>query len=191
MREVGHDKASLEYRDRGGNASGSLEDMPDNSETRWLTEEQNYTWRAVWSLMTWLPVKLEQQLRDDTGLSLYEYYALSQISEAPDRSIRLSELAQITNMTLSHLSRVIDRMMKSGWVERIPDPVDGRYTLGVLTDKGWEKVVEMAPGHVEAVQQAIFDHLTPEQARVLGETSAKVAEAVSPRGEVTGPPRTR
>ena len=163
--------------------------MTDASETRWLNKEQDFTWRAVWSLMTWLPTKLDQQLREDTGLSLYEYYALSQISEAPNRSIRLSELAGITNMTLSHLSRVISRMMKAGWVERIPDPEDGRYTLGVLTDAGWDKVEEMAPGHVEAVQQAIFDQLTDEQARALGETAARVAEAVSPHGEVTGPPK--
>ena len=165
--------------------------MTDTPEPRWLTEEQDYTWRAVWSLMTWLPVKLDAQLREDTGLSLYEYYALSQISEAPDRQIRLSELASITNMTLSHLSRVISRTMKSGWVERIPDPEDGRYTLGKLTDEGWRKVREMAPGHVEAVQQAIFDQLTEAQSRALGEAAARIAEAVSPTGEVTGRPKTR
>lgn len=165
--------------------------MNDTPETRWLTEEQDFTWRAVWSLMTWLPTKLDAQLREDTGLSLYEYYALSQISEAPDRSIRLSELASITNMTLSHLSRVISRMIKSGWVERVPDPQDGRYTLGVLTEAGWDKVIEMAPGHVEAVQQAIFDQLTEEQSQALGEAAARIAEAVSPRGQVTGHPATR
>src|SRR5690625_225171 len=165
--------------------------MNNASETRWLTEEQDFTWRAVWSLMTWLPTKLDQQLREDTGLSLYEYYALSPISEAPNRAVRLSELAGITNMTLPHLSRVISRTMKAGWVERVPDPEDGRYTVGVLTDAGWDKVEEMAPGHVEAVQQAIFDQLTDEQARALGEAAARVAEAVSPHGEVTGPPTTR
>lgn len=165
--------------------------MSNTSETRWLTEEEDYTWRAVWSLMTWLPAKLDTQLREDHGLSLYEYYALSQISEAPDRAIRLSELASITNMTLSHLSRVISRMMKAGWVERVTDPYDGRFTLGILTEAGWDKVVEMAPGHVEAVQQAIFDQLTDEQVRALGEASARVAEAVSPHGKVAGPPSTR
>src|SRR5690625_8052047 len=114
--------------------------------------------------MTWPPTKLVHQLREDTGLSLYEYYALSQISEAPNRAIRLSELAGITNMTLSHLSRVISRMMKAGWVERVPDPEDGRYTLGVLTDAGGDNVEEVPPGHVAAVQQAIFDQLTDERA---------------------------
>lgn len=165
--------------------------MNNTPETRWLTEDEDYTWRAVWSLMTWLPAKLDSQLREDHGLSLAEYYALSQISEAPNRAIRLSELAGITNMTLSHLSRVISRMMKAGWVERVTDPHDGRYTLGQLTDAGWDKVVEMAPGHVEAVQQAIFDQLTDDQVHALGEAAARVAEAVSPSGEVTGPPSTR
>ena len=165
--------------------------MSHSSEPRWLSKDEDFTWRAIWSLMTWLPVKLEAQLREDHGLSLSEYYALSQISEAPDRAIRLSELAEITNMTLSHLSRVISRMMKAGWVERVTDPEDGRYTLGKLTDAGWDKVTEMAPGHVEAVQQAIFDQLTDEQVQALGEGAARIAEAVSPHGEVTGPPKGR
>ena len=133
--------------------------------------------------MTWLPVRLDAQLRDDADLSLAEYHALSQISEAPDRTIRLSDLAARTNMTLSHLSRVITRMMDAGWVTRTPDPTDGRYTLGTLTEAGWQKVAETAPGHVEAVQRAIFDHLTDGQTTALAEAASIIAAAVDPRAD--------
>lgn len=149
--------------------------------TRWLDEDEDRTWRSLWSVMTWLPMRLDAQLRADAGLSLSEYHALSQISEAADRTIRLSDLAVNTNMTLSHLSRVITRMEKAGWVERSPDPTDGRYTLGHLTEAGWEKVKASAPGHVEAVRSYVFDSLREDQVTALGEAAAIIASAVDDR----------
>lgn len=154
--------------------------MDSTEEPRWLTGQESETWRALWSTMTWLPTRLDAQLRRDADLDLAEYHALSQISEAPEREIRLSELAKITNMTLSHLSRVINRMVKAGWVTRHPDPQDGRYTLGRLTAAGWEKVRETAPAHVEETRRRVFDQLTGEQSRALGEALVLIARAVEP-----------
>lgn len=156
--------------------------MTTTPEGRWLDPDEQRTWRAVWALMTWLPVRLDAQLHADAGLSLAEYNALSQMSEAPDRTLRLSDLATASNMTLSHLSRVITRLEKAGWVTRSPDPEDGRYTQGRVTDAGWEKVVAIAPGHVAAVRRAVFDQLSTEQVQALGETASLVADAVTPTG---------
>lgn len=150
--------------------------------TRWLSPDETETWLNVWSMMVWLPARLEAQLKDDAGLSHPEYHALSQISMAPDHRLRLSELATVTNMTLTHLSRVITRLEKAGWVEREADPEDGRYTLGVLTDAGWKKVREVSPAHVEAVRRYLFDSLTAEQARALGEACSLVVDALRPPG---------
>lgn len=150
--------------------------------TRWLSPQETETWLSVWSMMVWLPVRLETQLREDAGLSHPEYHALSQISMAPGRQLRLSELATVTNMTLTHLSRVISRLENAGWVVRETDPDDGRYTLGVLTEAGWDKVREVAPAHVEAVRRYVFDSLSPEQARALGEACSAIVEAVAPPG---------
>ncbi|WP_418606627.1 MarR family transcriptional regulator [Georgenia sp. SUBG003] len=69
---------------------------------------------------------------------------LSALSEAPDRTIRMSRLATMANMSMSRLSHLVDRLSSQGWVERRPDPEDGRSTMAVLTDAGWEKVVETA-----------------------------------------------
>lgn len=149
---------------------------------RWLNPEETEAWLALWSMMTWLPTRLDAQLRQDSGLTHPEYHALSQISMAPDRTVRLSELAMVSNMTLSHLSRVVSRLEKAGWVRRSPDPDDGRYTLASLTDAGWTTVQEAAPGHVEAVRRYVFDALSPEQVRVLGDAAASVVDRVNPPG---------
>lgn len=154
--------------------------MADSNQAQWLAENEDEAWRSLWALMTWLPVRLDAQLEEDAGLSLAEYHALSQISEAPDRQIRLSELANNTNMTLSHLSRVISRMEKAGWVERKPDPTDRRATIGSLTEEGWNKVTDSAPAHVATVRSVIFDLLDDEQIAALRETSLIIANAVAP-----------
>lgn len=158
--------------------------MTSTPEPRWLDDEENRTWHSVWKVMTWLPVRLDAQLRTDSGLGLAEYNALARISERPDRTVRLSELAAETNMTLSHLSRVMSRLEKLNWVERSPDPADGRYTLAHLTDVGWSKVVATAPGHVAAVRRFLFDTLSAEQALALGDAAGRVADAVAPPGSV-------
>jgi DNA-binding MarR family transcriptional regulator len=156
--------------------------MTTGNEVRWLDPEESATWLAAWSMMVWLPVRLDAQLRQDAGLSHPEYHALSQMSTAPGRTVRLSELAAVSNMTLSHLSRVVSRLEKAGWVRRTPDPADGRCTLATLTAEGWDKVVDAAPGHVEAVRRYMFDTLTAEQARVLGDAAGRVVEAINPPG---------
>lgn len=152
-------------------------DMP-----RWLSPGEMDTWLSLWGVLEWLPVRLDAQLREEAGVSLAEYNALSQISIAPDASIRMSRLAVVANMKLPHLSRVITRLEKAGWVRRIPDPADGRYTLAQLTEGGIDKVRDTAPGHVEAVRRYVFDGLSPEQAAALGEAAARIVEAVDAPG---------
>jgi hypothetical protein len=82
---------------------------------------------------------------------------LSQISEAPDHRIRMSELAYLTNGSLSRLSNVVKRLEYRGWVTRSPDPGDGRYTLAALTDAGHEVLVTAAPVHVRSVRELVLD----------------------------------
>lgn len=107
--------------------------------------------------------------------------------------MRLSELADGANLTLSHLSRVMTRLERLGWATRSPDPSDGRFTLGHLTDAGFQKVVETAPGHVAAVREMLFDTLTPEQSDALGAAVSALAEGFadprSPAGRTRPPAR--
>ena len=129
-------------------------------EPRWLDDRQQHAWRRLAAVILKLPSELEHQLQTDAGLSHFEYWVLALLSEAPDRSLRLSQLADQANSSLSRLSHGITRLEKRGWVTRQPCPDDRRATLAVLTDDGWDQIVAAAPGHVDAVQRFVFDGLT-------------------------------
>ncbi len=160
--------------------------MAESCEPRWLTPEQRDAWIGLARMVTWLPAALDAQLQHDSGLSHAEYQVLSWLSMTPGRTARMSLVAEVANVSLSHLSRIVSRLESRGWVGRTPDPDDGRYTLAHLTDEGWQQVVDAAPGHVDAVQTYVFDQLTPEQTRELGEIGRLVAHAIRP--ECGAPP---
>lgn len=150
------------------------------TEPRWLSPQERSAWIALLASTTWLPQALDAQLRRDAGLTLVEYQVLSWISMQPDRAARLSEIASVANMTLSHLSRVATRLETRGWIRREPDPEDGRATLAILTEPGWEKVEASAPGHVEEVRRIVFDQLDAEQTATLAEIGRRIASAARP-----------
>lgn len=139
-----------------------------------------HVWGAVATLLERLPTALDAQLQRDSGLTHFEYGVLVALDSAPERRLRLSTLAGYASCTLSRLSRAVSRLERQGLVERLVDPDDGRYTLGVLTGEGHAKVVEATPGHQELVRRVVFDAITEDQARALGEISRRIATAVGP-----------
>ncbi|MEV6492439.1 MarR family transcriptional regulator, partial [Actinoplanes sp. NPDC051633] len=141
-------------------------------EPRWLTDEQQQMWRTFVAVLTRVPAALESQLQRDSGMTHMGYIVLVYLSEEPDRRLAMSKLAKRAVASLSRLSHVVARLEAQGWVRRERDPEDGRVQIAVLTDAGYDKVVEAAPGHAEAVQQLVFDRLTPTQMKQL----AKVCE---------------
>ncbi|MFB2586462.1 MarR family winged helix-turn-helix transcriptional regulator [Herbiconiux liukaitaii] len=152
----------------------------------WLTDDEGAAWRSLVTSTMWLPSALDIQLQADSGVSHFEYGVLSALSEQDDRTMRLSELARFANSTLSRLSKVVNRLGDQGWVERRPDPEDGRSTLATLTDAGFAKVVATAPGHVARVRELVFDHLTRAEVKQLGSIAAKISAAVGPDGACSG-----
>jgi DNA-binding MarR family transcriptional regulator len=145
-------------------------------EPRWLTDEEQQAWRPFAALLFRLPAVLDAQLQRDAQITHFEYMVLISLSEAPDRTLRMSDLAAMANGSLSRLSHVVSRLERRGWVRRQPCPADGRFINAVLTGEGWEKVVATAPGHVEAVRKLIVDALTPEEFRALGAASAQILD---------------
>ena len=113
---------------------------------------------------------------------------LASLSMSHARTQRMSELASFVEGSLARLSQVVARLEKRGWVRRTPDPTDGRYTLAILTEAGWDKVVATAPGHVEAVRSYVFDPLTKAQQRQLRDIGHRVVRAVDPAACLTGRP---
>ena len=136
-------------------------------EPRWLTDEQQQAWRRFVTVLFKVPAALEAQLQRDAGLTHMGYLVLSTLSERDDRRLAMSKLAQRATASLSRLSHVVTRLEDQGWVRRERDPGDGRVQIAVLTDDGYAKVVQAAAGHAEAVQQLVFDRLTPTQVRQL------------------------
>ena len=147
-------------------------------EPRWLTDEEMQTWLALVGVLIDLPNALDAQLQRDAGISHFEYQVLAMLSESPERTLRMSKLAVLANGSLSRLSHVVNRLEKRGWVRRAPDGADGRYTLASLTDEGLEKVVDAAPGHVEAVRALVFDPLTVAQRRQLRDIGRRIRGAI-------------
>ncbi|MDX3104185.1 MarR family winged helix-turn-helix transcriptional regulator [Nonomuraea angiospora] len=154
--------------------------MEHPQEPRWLTAEEMESWLALVSVLIKLPAALDAQLLRDAGISHFEYQVLAGLSMTPERTMRMSDLAVISEGSLSRLSHVVNRLEKRGWVRRAPDPEDGRYTLAILTGEGWDKVVETAPGHVEAVRGFVFDALTKAQIRQLREIGRRITHAIDP-----------
>ena len=141
---------------------------------RWLTDEQQQAWRRFVEVLVKVPAALEAQLQRDAGLTHMGYIVLSTLSERPDRRLSMSRLAKMVSASLSRLSHVVARLEAHGWVRRERDPEDGRVQIAVLTDAGHAKLVASAPGHAEAVQQLVFDRLSPAQVRQM----VKLADAL-------------
>ncbi|MFJ8914223.1 MarR family winged helix-turn-helix transcriptional regulator [Amycolatopsis sp. NPDC102389] len=151
------------------------------SEPRWLSDEEQKVWRDFSAATRMLQAHLEGQLQHEAGMPHTYYEVLVALSEAPDRRLRMSELADARKASRSRLSHAVARLEANGWVRRESCPTDKRGSWAVLTPAGFAALEEAAPGHVEAVRESLFDPLTPEQVTALGEISAAVLGRLSPK----------
>jgi DNA-binding MarR family transcriptional regulator len=138
---------------------------------RWLSAEEEAAWRGIAKVIVTLPGALECQLQQDAGLSFLEYYVLARLSEDPEHTLRLSELAKLTDASLSRLSHLMKRLELRDLVRREADPADGRFTNAIMTKAGYKLLVASAPAHVARVRSLVIDALSPAQLRALRETT--------------------
>ena len=151
-------------------------------DTRWLDDDELTAWIRLVGVVELLPGVLDTQLRKDAGLSHFEYYVLAMLSESPQRTLRMTALAARTNATLPRLSHVVRRLEERGLVERSACPQDARATNARLTEEGWRKLRDTAPGHVATVRQHVIDALTHEQVGQLGEIAGAILARLDPEG---------
>jgi DNA-binding MarR family transcriptional regulator len=156
-----------------------------NAESRWLTRDELAAWVRLTALLELLPGVLDSQLRRDAELTAFEYYVLAMLSEAPERTLRMTALAAQTNSTLPRLSHVVRRLEDRDLVERFPCPEDGRATNARLTDAGLQKVRAAAPGHVANVREHVIDALTPDQIRQVTAIGDALLQRLDPAGRMT------
>jgi DNA-binding MarR family transcriptional regulator len=148
--------------------------------TRWLDEEEQRTWRAFLHASRALWDTLDRELQRDAGMPHAYYEILVRLSEAPDRMLRMSDLAVATSSSRSRLSHAVARLEEYGWVRREDCPTDRRGQLAVLTDEGFRVLAEAAHGHVEGVRTHLFDQLTPEQVAQLRQISEAMLDHLDP-----------
>ncbi|WP_432977996.1 MarR family winged helix-turn-helix transcriptional regulator [Dactylosporangium sp. CA-233914] len=150
--------------------------MEDTTPPRWLEEDEFRAWIGYRRMKALLDLALARQLAADQGLSEPDYDVLTSLSAAPDRRIRLSEMAERMLWSKSRLSHHVTRMQQRGLVTRKECDSDGRGAFIVLTDEGMATLVAAAPGHVAAVREHLIDVMTPQEIRVLGDVTERIVE---------------
>ncbi|HEX4704472.1 MAG TPA: MarR family transcriptional regulator [Pseudonocardiaceae bacterium] len=146
-------------------------------EARWLTKDQQRVWRNYLAATRMVDSEIERQLQRDSGMPATYYEILVSLSEAPERTLRMSELAERNRFSRSRLSHAVARMEKEGWIQRRECPSDKRGAFAVLTEQGFAVLADAAPGHAEQVRSVLFDGLTEEQIAQLGEICATLRKA--------------
>ena len=144
---------------------------------RWLNAAEMKAWRRYIIASRRLLEALDSDL-EDHELSMADYEVLAQLSDAPERKMRMSELADVAMLSRSRLSHRIKVMEKAGWVKREACPVDKRGYFAVMTAKGWKAIVAAAPDHVESVRTRFMDHLTKADQQVLAEIFERIEESL-------------
>jgi DNA-binding MarR family transcriptional regulator len=144
------------------------------ADPRWLDDEEQRAWRAYLEASRRVMDLLERDLQASSGLPVTYYEVLVRLSEAPGRTMRMSELARRSFSSPSRLSHAVARMEQLGWIRRESCPTDRRGSFAVLTDEGFRVIEDAAPGHVESIRTHFLDHLSREQLRQIRE----IGEAV-------------
>ena len=141
--------------------------MSDNVGPRWLTQQEMAAWLPLVRLLSLLPNALDTQLRQDAGISHVYYQILAILSAAPDRQLRMSELARLAGTSLSRLSHAVTSLQARDWVRRTQSTDDRRGQIAVLTDAGQQALAEAAPGHLAQVRRLVFDQLSDADVEAL------------------------
>jgi DNA-binding MarR family transcriptional regulator len=146
----------------------------EQTQTRWLTAEEQQTWRTFINACRRLFSEMDGHLQHVSGIPHAYYEILVRLSEAPGRELRMTQLADASTSSKSRLSHAVSRLEERGWIQRTACPTDRRGQVARLTDDGFAALAAAAPGHVEQVRAMVFDLLSPEQVRQLGEISAAI-----------------
>jgi DNA-binding MarR family transcriptional regulator len=160
-----------------------LSSIPEGSgpmaDTRWLSDGEQEAWRTFMAAVSLMESALDRQLRRDSGLPHAYFQALVALSEAPDREMTMTALAERLLSSPSRLSHAVARMESDGLIRRYKRPGDRRTTIAALTDHGMAVLREVAPGHVHEVRRVVFDVLTDEQVDRLREISAAMLDVLA------------
>lgn len=150
--------------------------------TRWLSGQEHSTWLHALTAVQLVEAELDRRIQREAGMPLAYYMLLAGLSEAPEQTMRMGDLAAFTNASQSRLSHAVRRLEESGWVRRKRHPGDRRVVLAELTDQGYQALAAAAPGHVTAVRELIFDHLDESDLAAVQKVAGRLLTGVDPAG---------
>ena len=153
---------------------------PQPAPARWLSPEERQAWLALYAVATRLPGTLDADLFKRARITLFDYHVLAMTSESPEKQLAMSELALRSNASLSRLSHVVKKLEQRGWMRRFPSPKDARVTTAAITEEGMAALIELAPGHVESVRNAVFDALDDRDVADLARIGGKILTLLDP-----------
>jgi DNA-binding MarR family transcriptional regulator len=151
-----------------------------DTQVRWLTSQEQRAWRLFLTATQILFSTVDGQLQRDSSIPHGYYEILVRLSEAEDRSLRMSQLAEASTSSKSRLSHAVARLEERGWVERLDCKTDRRGQVARLTDAGYAALEAAAPGHAEQVRRSLFDRLSDDQVEQLAAISAAIAAGEQP-----------
>ncbi|MEP6814665.1 MAG: MarR family transcriptional regulator [Marmoricola sp.] len=141
-----------------------------------LNEQEEHVWRRIAMLQLLLPRALEDDLQRGAGISLTHYAVLMHLSEAPDRRLRMSDLAMRATISPSRMTRIVDSLEGRGWVTRSGSPYDGRANLAQLTDAGLTRLQQAWPTHLASARRLVLDHLEQDQLSGVAEVLQQILD---------------
>ncbi|MGB9357062.1 MAG: MarR family winged helix-turn-helix transcriptional regulator [Acidimicrobiia bacterium] len=144
-----------------------------------LSRAELRAWRRVGTGFSRLLSTFDRQLRDDAGLSLDDFDVLATLASAPGGAMRMAVLAERISFSPSRLSHAVQRMEQRGWVTRESTPDDRRGRVAHLTEQGDQVLRAAWPGHADLIRRLVIDPLDPEQFEALGESFARISQAVN------------
>lgn len=150
--------------------------MPASPTPAPLDEREMQAWHALIRAHARVVRRLEADLDGEQQLSLPAYEVLSHLSEAPDRRLRMSDLASYAILTPSGLTRLVDKLAREGLVERARCQTDARVVYAVLTDAGMDRLVQAYPTHLRGVREHLVDRLTPSQLEAIATALGPIAD---------------
>ena len=160
--------------------------MTDTTEPRWLDETQQEAWHGLRAVIFRAFPEMERTLKAHDLLAVH-YHILAVLSNAPEQTLRLTELADAANMSQSRLTHRLRVLVERGEVAISEDPDDRRAKNATLTTAGRKRLEHLAPIHIEDVQRLIFDPLTPEQTKALADAMTTIADHLCQHPEFLNP----
>jgi DNA-binding MarR family transcriptional regulator len=140
-----------------------------------LSPDEEAVVRALNRVIYVLPRAIDADMVREQGMPISEYLTLMHLSEAPDRQLRMSELAAACEISLSGMSRIVHKLQDEGYVRRVRYEQDGRGWNAVLTDAGFARLEQTWPCHLAAMRRHFLDHLTGLDLKTLAKALENVA----------------